>query len=80
MKLLTKKIRKQLPKLYESQNDKDPILHVKFFTPWTSWTWYAAYAELGISCVMRSSGLCGAAHDLPVIFESGVTAVTPDSA
>lgn len=35
MKLLTKKIRKRLPKLYQSQNDKDPVLQVKFFTPWT---------------------------------------------
>jgi len=42
MKLLTKEIRERLPKLYESQNDKDPVLQVKFFTPWSSWTWYAS--------------------------------------
>ncbi|GFO82163.1 MAG: hypothetical protein A49_17900 [Methyloceanibacter sp.] len=42
MKLLTKKIRKRLPKLYQLRNDKDPVLQVKFFTPWTSWTWYAS--------------------------------------
>ena len=42
MKLLTKKIRKQLPPLY-SQDDKGgkAIIYVKFFTPPSSWTWYA---------------------------------------
>jgi len=41
MNLLTNEIRERLPKLYITQNDKDPVLQVKFFTPWTSWTWYA---------------------------------------
>lgn len=41
MELLTSEIRQRLPKLYATQNDKDPVLQVKFFTPWTSWTWYA---------------------------------------
>lgn len=41
MNLLTDEIRQRLPKLYDTQEQKDPILQVKFFTPWTSWTWYA---------------------------------------
>jgi hypothetical protein len=41
MKLLTEEIRKTLPPLYSRENTKDPIVLVKFFTPWTSWTWYA---------------------------------------
>lgn len=41
MKLLTEEIRRRLPKLYSRENDPDPMVQVKFFTPWTSWTWYA---------------------------------------
>jgi len=40
-KLLTEDIRKKIPPLYSQENVKDPIVHVKFFTPWTQWTWYA---------------------------------------
>ena len=42
MKLLTKEIRKNLPALY-SNEDKggDAMTVVKFFTPDSSWTWYA---------------------------------------
>lgn len=39
--LLTPEIRETLPKLYEQENaGGDAIVHVKFFTPWSSWTWY----------------------------------------
>ena len=42
MKLLTKAIRKKLPPLY-SQEDKGgaAVAVMKFFTPDSSWTWYA---------------------------------------
>ena len=40
MKLLTKAQIKKLPKLYSQENEKDPICLVKFFTPWTFWSWY----------------------------------------
>jgi hypothetical protein len=40
--LLTDDIRQRLPRLYETQEDRNPMLQVKFFTPWTSWTWYAS--------------------------------------
>lgn len=41
MKLLTQKIRRKLPPLY-SQEDKGgkALVHVKFFTPDSNWTWY----------------------------------------
>ena len=43
MKLLTKEIINKLPKLYSNESKKNnseiPII-VKFFTPWTSFTWY----------------------------------------
>lgn len=42
MILLTKEIIKKLPKLGEQDNKGlDAIAYVKFFTPWSSWTWYA---------------------------------------
>ncbi len=41
MKLLTKEIRKRLPALGSTDNQKDPMVQVKFFTPDSNWTWYA---------------------------------------
>jgi hypothetical protein len=41
MKLLTQEIRKRLPPLRATEHQEDPIARVKFFTPWTYWTWYA---------------------------------------
>lgn len=42
MKLLTKEIRKKLPPLYsQKEKGQKAIAHVKFFTPDSSWTWYA---------------------------------------
>ena len=37
MKLLTKEVLKKLPAIGEG----DGTAHVKFFTPWSNWTWYA---------------------------------------
>lgn len=40
MKLLTKEILKKLPKRYSQENNPDPIVICKFFTPWGNWSWY----------------------------------------
>ncbi|MEW6058056.1 MAG: DUF2958 domain-containing protein [Bdellovibrionota bacterium] len=40
MELLTDELRSQLPPLYAQEKVKDPMVHAKFFTPWTHWTWY----------------------------------------
>lgn len=40
MKLLTQEIIRKLPKLYSCENEKDPMIWCKFFTPDSSWTWY----------------------------------------
>ncbi len=40
MKLLTKEIQEKLPALYSTENNPDPIVHIKFFDPCGSWTWY----------------------------------------
>ena len=41
MKLLTEEVRRRLPALYATEHDKDPIVQVKFFTPWSNGTWRA---------------------------------------
>lgn len=40
--LLTKQLRKQIPKLYTTENIAllDKTAYVKLFMPWTSWKWY----------------------------------------
>ena len=42
MKLLTKEILNNVPKLYETEHQEipDKLIHAKFFTPWSNWTWY----------------------------------------
>ncbi len=39
--LLTKQLTQRLPKLYEQENNTDPMVICKFFLPMTKWTWYA---------------------------------------
>ena len=41
MKLLTKEILDTFKKTGSQENEKDPKIIVKFFTPWSDWTWYA---------------------------------------
>jgi Protein of unknown function (DUF2958) len=40
MKLLTKELLRSIPPLYGSENETDPWVVCKFFTPDSSWTWY----------------------------------------
>lgn len=44
MQLLTQGSARALPILYSQEQVKDPVVHVKFFLPWGSWTWYATEA------------------------------------
>lgn len=52
MQLLTREICKLMPRLYatDGMGDESQVI-VKFFTPWSNWTWYAkeasAYVSLG---------------------------------
>ena len=41
MELLPKELREQLPPLYSQEYEADPLVICKFFTPDSSWTWYA---------------------------------------
>lgn len=40
MKILTKEIIEKLPPLYATENESDPLVHVKLFTPDSNWSWY----------------------------------------
>src|SRR5213595_2883018 len=40
MELLSAELRRMLPKLYAQEKTDDPIVHIKFFTPDSNWTWY----------------------------------------
>lgn len=41
MKLLTTDLKRKLPPLYATEQEKDPLVICKFFYPDFSWTWYA---------------------------------------
>jgi len=41
MKLMTEKLKKQLPPLNSQENEADPMVICKFFDPCGSFTWYA---------------------------------------
>jgi len=43
MKLLTQANKNALPALYANENTPtgEVVAKVKFFTPWSNWTWYA---------------------------------------
>ena len=43
--LMPEKIAKDIPKLYETEKVKDPIAHVKLFTPDSNWTWLIVEAD-----------------------------------
>jgi hypothetical protein len=45
MKLLTKELTNKVPALYSTEHDTQPKAYIKFFTPWTNWTWYVC--EMG---------------------------------
>jgi hypothetical protein len=41
MQLLTAELRANLPALYGKEKNKDPTVHIKYFCPWSNWTWFA---------------------------------------
>jgi hypothetical protein len=45
MELLPAELRARLPRLYAQENNRNPIVHVKYFTPDSNWTWYATEGE-----------------------------------
>jgi hypothetical protein len=41
MQLLTDELRQRLPPLYSQEAEDNPVVHCKFFTPDSNWTWWA---------------------------------------
>ena len=39
-KLIPHTLLEEIPNLYETEDVKDPICHIKLFTPDSNWTWY----------------------------------------
>ena len=75
MKLLTEELKQKLPRLHAVENDPDPMVVCKFFTPDAHWTWYAIefdgkdiffgwvvgdYPELGYFSLSELKGIRGA--------------------
>jgi hypothetical protein len=46
MKLMTKEIRNRIPTIGAQEKVSDPIVHVKYFEPCGSWTWYITEASI----------------------------------
>ncbi len=46
MELLPAEVRARLPKLYAQEGNRDPIVHVKYFTPDSGWTWLATEGQV----------------------------------
>jgi len=40
MELIPKEILKSIPNLYETEDQNDPLCHIKLFTPDANFTWY----------------------------------------
>jgi len=40
MRLLSQELRQSLPELRAQESNSDPIVHAKFFTPDSNWTWF----------------------------------------
>lgn len=54
--LLPGELRERIPALYATEDDADPIVHAKLFTPWTTWTWFVTEFDGEDTCFGLVSG------------------------
>lgn len=40
MELVTKELEENMPRLYTTEDQRDPIVYLKLFCPWNQWTWF----------------------------------------
>jgi hypothetical protein len=45
MELVPAELRAKLPRLYSQEHNRDPTVHLKFFSPYSNWTWFATEGE-----------------------------------
>ena len=62
MKFLTEELINQIPPLYATENESDPIVHVKLFTPDSNWSWYII--EYDIESRTAFGYVCGLENEL----------------
>ena len=43
--MLPEEARHGLPALYSQETQRDPVVHLKFFTPDAGWTWFVAEGQ-----------------------------------
>jgi hypothetical protein len=41
-KLMPTSLKSKIPKLYATDGEKDKTIYVKYFSPYSNWTWYVA--------------------------------------
>ena len=63
MELLTAELRQNLPALYGQEHVEDPIVHAKFFTPDSSWTWYVTEGSPDDDDFRFFGYVCGLANE-----------------
>src|SRR2546423_758359 len=65
MKLLTEELRAQLPALYAQEKVEDKMVYIKFFSPFSNWTWFVTegsqeeddfFFSVGSSVLKRKGG------------------------
>src|SRR5947208_1324293 len=59
MELLPAEVRERLPRLYSQEHNSDPIVHLKFFTPDSNWTWFATEGETQDNDFLFFGYVCG---------------------
>jgi len=64
MELLTNELRAQLPALYAQESEADPMVHAKFFTPWSDWTWYVTEGQQDDEDFIFFGLVCGFEREL----------------
>lgn len=47
MELIPQEIKNKIPKLYETEEQNDPIVYIKLFTPDANWSWFVT--ELSVN-------------------------------
>ena len=70
MKMLTKELMNKIPAL----NEGDETAYVKFFTPWSNWTWFVCEA-----CAVVDNGE-GDAYEISLkeLAKAGLTVEAPE--
>jgi len=59
MELLPADLRATLPSLYSQENNPDPRVHLKFFTPDSNWTWFVTEGEPQSNDFIFFGHVCG---------------------